>query len=466
MEYSFISDQLTQFLSGKEIIREVKGSSKIISFAVPVTLNFSVNPDHLSKFHKYLFYFNKPSDQFSFAAAGELTSVTENGNGRFHAIEKKVKEIKSKLISNWEYTGLPVPLFSGGMKFTAEHNDPDWKDFNDSNWIIPELIYLSCSKGNYFILNFFYTRTSVIDEIVNSFETKIKQFMVVEDTNRNSSPGIRSSSGQTVKDKKKWKNMIQRALSEIDDSKVAKVVLSRRVEISLNREPSFNFIIDKLITNYPECGTFLFKNHSSVFFGASPERLICLQGNNILVDALAGSARNNQKQEELFSRKNVNEHDFVLNHIKNTISPFSENLELTQHHSIKKLNNISHIWSEISAKLREGHPFFPVVKELFPTPAICGSPKEAALNVIKKLEDHRRGLYSGFIGWFNFSAAEFYVSIRSALSTGNKIIAYAGCGIVDGSDADDEFNETELKLIPILSLFKNENQTQPQHTLG
>ena len=135
-----------------------------------------------------------------------------------------------------------------------------------------------------------------------------------------------------------------------------------------------------------------------------------------------------------------------------------EELTIEKKHSIKKLNNIQHISTSISAKMNSNNTPLNIIKELSPTPAVCGIPKEVSLNLIKKLENYYRGLYSGIIGWFNFNdEGEFAVAIRSALTYGNKLIAFAGSGIVEKSDPDLEYEETELKLKPILSIF-NENK--------
>jgi menaquinone-specific isochorismate synthase len=465
MKYSIISEQLQKFLSSKEIIRQVKVSSRIISFAVPVPPDFSPDTDHLIKTCKNLFYFNTVKHNFSYYAVGVLTSIIENGDGRYSAIDKKVRAFQYKIITNWDKSDIRVPLFTGGMKFMVEHNDTDWKDFNDSNWIIPEIIFLADKGDNYIVYNFYYTRSSDIEEIMQDFEKKLQELLTPPESNGNILLKVLSSTGNAPKDKKKWKNMVNKALDKIYERGVKKIVLSRKVELILNSEPVFGNIIKQLERNYAGCGIFLFKNNNSVFFGATPERLAVFNSNHLTIDALAGSSGNENADAELFSDKNIKEHDFVIEHIRNSVSRFSDKTELTRYHNTKKLNNISHIWSEISAEMKEGKPVFLIIKELFPTPAICGTPKEAALELIKKLEDHRRGLYSGIIGWFNFSDAEFYVSIRSALCTGKKIIAYAGCGIVNGSDPDEEFTETELKLIPILSLFKNENKNQPEYHL-
>ena len=89
---------------------------------------------------------------------------------------------------------------------------------------------------------------------------------------------------------------------------------------------------------------------------------------------------------------------------------------------------------------------------------MCGLPSENAKLIIENLELFERGLYSGALGWIDFNNnANIAVGIRSALINGNKLRAFAGCGIVEGSDALSEYKETELKLKPILSLFENEN---------
>jgi len=101
-----------------------------------------------------------------------------------------------------------------------------------------------------------------------------------------------------------------------------------------------------------------------------------------------------------------------------------------------------------------GRLYDELIKELYPTPAICGYPKDAALHLIKKSEVYYRGMYSGIIGWFNLEEnGEFVVALRSALAVNNKITAFAGNGIVDDSNPETEYKETELKLKTILSLF-------------
>ena len=143
-----------------------------------------------------------------------------------------------------------------------------------------------------------------------------------------------------------------------------------------------------------------------------------------------------------------------INLFKSVIDNFGENITLSERPSVKRLKNIQHLLTKIAGDLKPDTSAMNILRELHPTPAVCGFPKDAALNLIKKIENQRRGLYSGIIGWFNLNnEGEFAVAIRSAVTYGNKLVAFAGSGIVEGSEPDAEFEETEMKLKPILSLF-------------
>lgn len=92
-----------------------------------------------------------------------------------------------------------------------------------------------------------------------------------------------------------------------------------------------------------------------------------------------------------------------------------------------------------------------LIRELHPTPAVGGFPREKAVPFIQEIETLERGWYSGPVGWFNMNGfGEFAVAIRSALLHKNSATLYAGCGIVDNSDPMKEWNETILKFEPLL----------------
>ena len=227
--------------------------------------------------------------------------------------------------------------------------------------------------------------------------------------------------------------------------------------MEINLTKSFNI----LKKEYPDCCLFAYHKGSSTFFGATPEVLARISGKAMEVDAIAGSINRGANDDEdkkleselLNSKKNLDEHQYVIEHLTKALNNFGT-INFTKPPSVKRLRNIQHLFTKISVELKDTATIMSILNELHPTPAVCGFPKDASLNLVKKIENQKRGLYSGIIGWFNLNnEGEFAVSIRSALTRGNKLWAFAGNGIVEGSDPDDEFEETEMKLKPILSLF-------------
>ncbi len=249
-----------------------------------------------------------------------------------------------------------------------------------------------------------------------------------------------------------------------------KIVLSRQVAIELSDSPPIYEILNRLSEEYVNTYVFAYKNNTSVFFGASPEKLAKIRDGWIEADALAGSISRGVDEKDddilanelLTSKKNLAEQRAVVKFIKESFSSFADIDNSGEMPVIKKLPNIQHLWTPIKAKLHADRNIFSILQEIHPTPAICGVPWSAAISSIRDMENHRRGLFAGIIGWFNFeNEGEFAVAIRSALLRQKKIYAFAGCGIVEGSDPVKEYEESELKLKPILSLFENEKIYQP-----
>ncbi|HSD63695.1 MAG TPA: isochorismate synthase, partial [Ignavibacteriaceae bacterium] len=300
---------------------------------------------------------------------------------------------------------------------------------------------------------------------ISKFENVLKKFLLLLEKDKKKELRVLNKTGNEPKDKKKWKNQVNQALERIEDGELEKVVLSRKVELIFTTDVSVEPILKNLVDNYPECTSFIYHKGKSSFIGASPETLANISRSGMELEVLAGSAvRGDDENEDLKfehelikNDKELNEHNIVVNYVKNCLEKSVESLEISRP-SVKKLKNIQHIKTTIKLDLNEHSSSIGIIGKIHPTPAVCGLPGETALNMIKKLENHQRGLYSGLIGWFNFKdEGELILAIRSALINGNKLIAYAGCGIVRGSNADAEFKETELKLKPFLSIFNNEN---------
>jgi menaquinone-specific isochorismate synthase len=264
-----------------------------------------------------------------------------------------------------------------------------------------------------------------------------------------------------------WKELINNTKLKLINGHFQKLVLSRAKSFGLKESLDWNIIIKKLTFQYPDCYLFLYKNLSSIFFGASPEKFLSNKDNFIEIEAVAGSAPRGIKSGEdkviennlMGSSKIRKEHAYVSNFINQILNDYSGHIYFPELPEVRKLDNIQHLVTKFTARIKNTDTLFLLMDRLFPTPAVCGFPKEKTLEIIRNLESHDRGLYSGLIGWIDLNGnCDFTVTIRSALVEGKKITAFAGAGIVEESDPAEEFYETELKLKPILSLFQNDKK--------
>ena len=412
------------------------------------------------------FFWNKEDEKLTILGVGETYSIKISGEERTSRTGEAIESLRNKVSDNWgEFSEINFPLFLGGMKFAPNGNGDTWKDFADSEWFIPKYLFLKKGENFYFVHNSFHHNSEENDhrerEIGISLLENHKQIQIGSEI-----PAITNSNIENDSERKEWFNLVNKALEFIEENSFKKIVLSREVNIELSQAPSTPLMIKTLIERYPHCYVFAFRKNESVFFGASPEKLAKFKDGWIEADALAGStprgkdANEDKRLEEelLNSVKNLNEQKTVVEFITSSFKKFSERLEYEEKPVIRKLPNIQHLWTPIRAKIDKNKPLFSILKEVHPTPAICGAPWTNAMESILSMERHNRGLYTGAVGWFNLSdEGEFAVAIRSALVKGKNLSAYAGCGIVKGSIPEIEFEETKLKLKPILNLFKNEN---------
>lgn len=464
------TDKFLQFLDEADSRngKAVEGK-RLISFAfVHPYKNFSSIVNNLQAKKKVFFFWQKPDEDYTILGIDNLYSVQSYDKNRTEVSKSEIEKWANNYINNFDdYKLKSTPLFMGGMKFSPEGNSPNtiWTDYADSDWFIPKIILLKLNQQVYVIHNFIKENQSNKELLNTLFEHENIIDNLERDITESANETIEESSLNNAKEKEEWISKVNSALQQIASGAYKKVVLSRRIKLKLSSEPSLYEKLKKLANNYPRCYIFAYAKNESIFFGASPEKLAKISDGWVEADALAGSTPRGKNKDEdeklamelLLSKKNLNEQNAVVEFITNSFSSFTEKIIFDEKPVIRKLSNIQHLWTPIKAKLKPGNTIFSILKEIHPTPAICGVPWTNALNFIRATEGYNRGLYAGIIGWFNFEQqGEFAVSIRSALLKKNDLYAFAGCGIVEGSDPEQEFEETELKLKPILSLFDNE----------
>ncbi len=409
--------------------------------------------------HEISFYWSQPNESFSFFGYKEFFSLSL---GNSISKNRLLTELEKRFYSN-SPRKLKHPLFVGGIKFPSSKNDLMWKNFNSEKWFMPKILLLKINDEYSITFNFSVTIFNLgnTDDIIASLTDDLKFY---SERLNDSEPEL-SGNNSADSEIHNWSNQINSALEKISKGRLNKVVLARYKDLQFTERHNILSLLQRLEENFESCYTFAYRNGDSIFFGASPEKLFKISDGYIETDALAGSIPRGSSIEEdenyaaelLHSDKNIAEHKSVVDFILKQLTPVTEKILFDSQPSIKKYRNIQHLYAQIRAKLKQDTNLFSLLELLHPTPAVCGMPKSEALKTINDLEEFDRGMYAGVLGWFNLeNEGEFIVGIRSALLKEGFLRAFAGCGIVEGSESLSEFNETELKLRPILSLFTNE----------
>lgn len=290
----------------------------------------------------------------------------------------------------------------------------------------------------------------------------------VEEWRGNSSrmppPVFGASRVQLEDERSRWADAVHGALSRSD--RIPKLVLSREIRLEA-RSPLDPWALLSRLERHTAGHRFCFRfQESHAFVGATPERLIAIEGRRLRSDCLAGTVARGTGPESderfatllLASDKDRREHAFVVDAIREGLAPFCKSLDVGDAPQLLKLPTVQHLHTPVAGELKPGVALGDVLAALHPTPAVGGVPREAARMAISQLEDRSRGWYAGAVGWISRHAADFAVGIRSALLTPQGAIVFSGGGIVPGSDPEAEYDETERKASGMVALLEGRDR--------
>jgi isochorismate synthase len=249
-----------------------------------------------------------------------------------------------------------------------------------------------------------------------------------------------------------WIARCQCALRAITSGQLDKLVLARSRHLEARQEIAATALLEALLAQQPDSLIYAFGNGHQVFLGATPERLIRLQGGRIDADALAGTAW--AAEPDLAGAKNRHEQSLVVRAVSAALAPLASTPPAIGETREQAAGQLRHLRSRITAEALPGTTLFDLLAALHPTPAVGGYPTAAALAWLAEHGEPRHGWYSGGIGYLDQDGdGEFSVALRSALLNGRTALLQAGAGIVAGSDPGSELAETEAKFGTIMGAF-------------
>ena len=332
-------------------------------------------------------------------------------------------------------------------------NIPDSRILRPRNIIIHD----NYKKKIYFIVNIFK------DEKINNFKRKLSEintqieemvFMAnyrlsVRNQDSKKLPKIKSNIT-----KKKFMSNVVKAKKYIKIGDIFQVVLSQRFNCKLTKKPIE--IYKKLRKTNPSPFMYFFNFKDFQIIGASPEILVRLRDNKITIRPIAGTRpRGKTKKQDKFyekdllkDKKELSEHLMLLDLGRNDAGKVSKinSVKVTESFKIERYSHVMHIVSNVEGSFNNKFTNFDTLLSGFPAGTVSGAPKIRAMEIIDELENTRRKVYAGGIGYFSANGDfDTCIALRTAISKNNKFYVQSGAGIVADSKPINEFKETVNK---------------------
>lgn len=245
-------------------------------------------------------------------------------------------------------------------------------------------------------------------------------------------------------------NMVQKGKHYIKEGDIFQVVLSNRLEAEM--EGSLLDAYRVLRTTNPSPYMFYFSGTDGEIAGASPETLVKLEGEKLYTFPLAGTRPRGKSEEEdkaletelLADEKERAEHNMLVDLGRNDIGKISRvgTVNVEKYMSIERYSHVMHIGSTVSGSIREDKDALDAVDAILPAGTLSGAPKLRACEIINELENNKRGIYGGAIGYISFAGnLDTCIAIRLAFSKNGKVFIRSGAGIVADSVPEKEYRE-------------------------
>jgi isochorismate synthase len=239
-----------------------------------------------------------------------------------------------------------------------------------------------------------------------------------------------------------FQKLVSLGIEAIQKNEFDKVVLSRK--IVLKKQISIVATFQNLIATYPSAFRYLFFHpRIGLWMGATPEQLVKINQNQFETVALAGTQL--YSENVIWTIKEIEEQQFVTDYIITKVKNKVKQLIVTDVETVNA-GNLIHLKSYIRGYLTSDFHANDLIQTLHPTPAVCGLPKERAIDFILKNEGYDRKYYAGFLGEYNKeNLTDLFVNLRCLEVDDDVVNIYVGCGITKDSIPEKEFIETENK---------------------
>ena len=282
------------------------------------------------------------------------------------------------------------------------------------------------------------------------FTLKNMAELIQNDAPAKDTPGYCTSDFRPLFDKEAYCGMVEKAKHHIKEGDIFQIVLSNRLEADFQGSLLNTYRV--LRTLNPSPYMFYFSSSDMEVAGASPETLVKLENGVLHTFPLAGTRPRGKTEEEdlllekelLADEKELAEHNMLVDLGRNDIGKISKfgSVAVEKYHCIERYSHVMHIGSTVRGEIREDCDALSAVDAILPAGTLSGAPKLKACQLINDLENNKRGIYGGAIGYIDFTGnLDTCIAIRIAYKKNKKVFIRSGAGIVADSVPEKEYQE-------------------------
>ncbi len=268
---------------------------------------------------------------------------------------------------------------------------------------------------------------------------------------RRSREAVHSPMTERVKDPEMERKIIE-ARERIRNGEALQVVISREFgPFSLDPVEMVRSFLKMDRSLY----VYYFRFNEYEIFGSSPENLISRDGDELMIEPIAGTRKVSTEETEneaiagdlLSDPKELLEHRMLVDLARNDLGKISEygSVHVERSMEIRRFSSVMHIVSQVRSRLRKGFENSEIINAVFPAGTVSGAPKDRAIRIINDLETSPRGPYAGCLGLIDDQRMDMALAIRTIYGNGNGYFVRSGAGIVKDSDPEREVDEIRMK---------------------
>lgn len=416
---------------------------------VPATTLWTISAEPASAFAR--------PNRLELAGLGVTERIAVDGGGFGAALDAARRALRATRVLAAGAERLAGPAALGGAAFDPATCDGPWEELGAGVLVVPRWLYRRDGERASVTFTFAPRREAwSIDGLCASAHPVLASLESADAMRESPAPRIVERHDTPLAS---YGAAVDRARALIAEGALEKVVVARRTWLRAARPFDAASVLSTLHLEAPDTAIFGIREGKSSFVGASPELLLESDGASARSEALAGTAFREPGDEGarraadalLASAKDRHEHAHVADAIAAIYRELCHDTEVPDAPRARMLRRLVHLGTPIRGTLAAGVTPGRLVDALHPTPAVCGVPRQAAVEFIREHEPDPRGWYAGPFGAVHADGRiDVAVALRSGLVRGDEAHLYAGAGIVAASRAASEYEETASKLRSML----------------